>query len=459
MKKIFFVLGLIFLSTDCFAGNSAKEIRTVFNPVQLPSVVGHYDSLESGSLFQNDDGTTASTSNGHNVKFWTDLSGNGNNVAASSSNPQLEIINTIPTVAFDSTDRLQKNIASASQTDVSIHCLLRSRVDLSLTPYFSFNSSGQVPFLATRWTTNGMTVYFTSEQLDSSIAEDKNWHYIAVTRSASSIKVYGDGVLLSTLSVAAAPTVDAIVLGAAYAYSGTSVNIAALTYANAEHSASDVATYYKYLRNRFYKIYPKPAAAVVFEGNSLFSGGYVSNQTQTIPYLAANGLTGTDYWFDTAVSGRNTATMVSEFSTRTNLFLDSITDGSKRVLVIWEGTNDIVVNGANATTAYNNLVAYCTAAQAAGWKVIVGTILPRHTDVDETSFNATRNTVNTNLRNNWEDFANALWDPASDSDIGDDGDSHDTTFYLDGIHLNVLGNSTAEAAGGDLSTLIESFLD
>src|SRR4030095_11344421 len=66
------------------------------------------------------------------------------------------------------------------------------------------------------------------------------------------------------------------------------------------------------------------------------------------------------------------------------------------ILTVWLGTNDIALDGDRATTAYNQLVSYCQARRAVGWRLIVATMLPR------TGTDAARATFNTNIRSNYE---------------------------------------------------------
>jgi lysophospholipase L1-like esterase len=112
------------------------------------------------------------------------------------------------------------------------------------------------------------------------------------------------------------------------------------------------------------------------------------------------------------------------------------------ILIAWAGTNDLVL-GANVATTQTRITTYCTNRRAVGWKVIIGTILPR--DFGGT-FEADRQTVNTWIRANWATFADGMADFAADARIGDAGDNFDLTYYLnDFIHMN--GNGYNVIAG------------
>ena len=60
----------------------------------------------------------------------------------------------------------------------------------------------------------------------------------------------------------------------------------------------------------------------------------------------------------------------------------------------------------------------------------MGTILPTTT----AAYNTERAIVNTSIRANWQDYADALMDFAFDDLIGDDADASNATYYGDGVH-------------------------
>lgn len=197
--------------------------------------------------------------------------------------------------------------------------------------------------------------------------------------------------------------------------------------------------------------YRDPAATaalgqVVCDGNSLTSGAG-SSGGQNYPNILA-ALLGDD-WLVTnkGVSGQTTPDMAGDADTDVDPLYDAGTY-EHNVLVAWEGTNDLYF-GASAADAYAALVAYCQARQAAGWTVVVATLLPRG-DFPGTStlpggdpeaeHETRRQAVNALIRANWATFADALADVAADARIGDDGDEDGATYYAgDGVHLSNAG--------------------
>jgi len=171
---------------------------------------------------------------------------------------------------------------------------------------------------------------------------------------------------------------------------------------------------------------------VIFHGNSLLNNSGIGRRCLS---------TLTDFCgerIELLTSNRLTTDMTTEAPTKIDPYVwSSLT---KDILIGWEGTNDLYY-GASATTAYNNLVTYYTARRAAGFKVIVTTLLPRSNAGTPGSFEADRQTVNTNLRNNWASFGDALADVGADANMGDAGDELDLTYYdADKVHPNQTGN-------------------
>ena len=138
-------------------------------------------------------------------------------------------------------------------------------------------------------------------------------------------------------------------------------------------------------------------------------------------------------------SGAIGETVAQMTSTAPNLVDPCITGFDRRQIVcLFGGTNDLYF-GADASTTYNRIVTYCQARQAAGWKVITFTLLPRSDGGTPVTFEADRQTVNTSIRNNWTTFADALCDVGGDATIGAPGASTNPTYYCDGVHLTDAG--------------------
>jgi lysophospholipase L1-like esterase len=109
------------------------------------------------------------------------------------------------------------------------------------------------------------------------------------------------------------------------------------------------------------------------------------------------------------------------------------------ILCAWGGTNDIFL-GDSAAVAYADYVTYCTNRRAAGWTVIAFTITPRSDAGVPGTFEASRQTFNTNVRSHWHEYADVVVDLAGHTTIGDSGDEANATYYsTDLVHMTDAG--------------------
>jgi hypothetical protein len=92
-----------------------------------------------------------------------------------------------------------------------------------------------------------------------------------------------------------------------------------------------------------------------------------------------------------------------------------------------------------AAQVYEALRSFCLARRAAGFRVLVLTVLPSNRPE---TFEAVRLVYNVMLRDGWSQFADGLVDIAADPRIGDTDDELDGQFYLgDQLHLTNAGNA------------------
>lgn len=178
------------------------------------------------------------------------------------------------------------------------------------------------------------------------------------------------------------------------------------------------------------------------DGNSMtFTGPTSAWPTKIADYIGPSWLIR-----NIAVSGQTTQQMAADAASEADSQFSALR--SRCILVAWEGRNDMVVNGITGAQAFANMKAYCQARRAAGWKVVVLTMLPT-TAVDETH----RGDYNTPIRATWRTFADGLADVAADPRIGDAGDALDTTYFYDGTHMTdagyaIIAQTVAGALGG-----------
>lgn len=189
--------------------------------------------------------------------------------------------------------------------------------------------------------------------------------------------------------------------------------------------------------------------AVIIDGNSFTQAGVYVDKFYSY-YLANNTISD----FTQGLTGIRMSTMLSNFpSTIGKIRLNSY---SKKVLFVWELTNEMQASGNDVDVTYNSLVDYCNLARTTfgtDLKIIVGTCLPRKgssaitpalrqnpLDLYDTS------TLNGRIRTNYATFCDALADVASDATMGVDsggvagvGEMNTTYYTADQIHPTTVG--------------------
>jgi lysophospholipase L1-like esterase len=181
---------------------------------------------------------------------------------------------------------------------------------------------------------------------------------------------------------------------------------------------------------------PAPAMTVVlaFDGNSLVAGYGVGEESSFAALATLDALQPPRaVYHNFSVSGQTTEQMNADAAREVDAKIDPTL--GPNVLVVWEGTNDLYF-GATADEAYEHLARYCRERRAAGWKVVLLTILPRGGPGTPADFEQRRQAVNARLRLNWPEFADGLADVAADPALG----SLNAVYYLDGVHINNVGH-------------------
>ena len=190
---------------------------------------------------------------------------------------------------------------------------------------------------------------------------------------------------------------------------------------------------------------------VVFDGDSLTTGiGAAAGQDYPTQCLALinQGLTKTNV----AANGQTIPGMAADAAAQIDVLYDAAR--SRNVLVIWGGENDLY-GGASAADTITALSGSCTARRAAGWKVVVLTLLPCSYTDTPAGYEAARQAVNTSIRANWATYADRIADIAANTTIGDAGDEENTTYYADRLHMTAAGYAIV---AGIVKTAIESLL-
>ena len=106
--------------------------------------------------------------------------------------------------------------------------------------------------------------------------------------------------------------------------------------------------------------------------------------------------------------------------------------------LMWNSMVPQLKAGATASEVYNNrLVPYCSAVKAAGFRLVIGTMLPR-SDLSSPQ-QAEWNAYNALIRANWATISDVLADYQANSTIGPFAAASNPVFYPDGIHPSRAG--------------------
>ncbi|MGI4730270.1 MAG: SGNH/GDSL hydrolase family protein [Janthinobacterium lividum] len=146
--------------------------------------------------------------------------------------------------------------------------------------------------------------------------------------------------------------------------------------------------------------------------------------------------------FDQTVSVKNVSfggeTMARAYDRRFDNEFSQYVAGKTNIVLIEVATNDLGTLGTPAADLYNSLtVPYVSSAKAAGFYVVLVTVLPRSLNwspAQEVQRLAYNNLVRQNAAG-----ADAIDDWAADPVIGDGVDTVNSLYYADGLHPTELG--------------------
>lgn len=226
-------------------------------------------------------------------------------------------------------------------------------------------------------------------------------------------------------------------LGQNAGFLSLSGNIFEIRIYNRAHSISEKQEVYNELNAKYGLGY---ISRVLTDGDSITAGGnVVANYTSTYPNLLQALLGPSNYIVQNiGVIGQKITDMLTDGADQVDTDIRAF-KGSKDIVICNAGTNDIANTASNATTTYNNIVTYCQARQAAGFKVLVGTLLPRSGQTTTGTFETDRQSINTLIRANLGTFADGICDWGNDANMGQSGQDGTAYYAGDGIHPSPLG--------------------
>jgi|GEM_PF-4550659 len=411
-----------------------------------PSSLGNLQLWIDASVGATTDGTTPA-SEGDTVQQWNDQSGNSNNAIQNTAGDRpiyrASVQNGLPGLEFITSGKklvTPSFLDSTYDTAYSIYAVVK-HTSTSL-KVFAGNGSGKyygagsnntiientsdLTSVATNVTEPAGSVYIASLRYDGSTKNLAGFG--ATTQFANSVSATGNLGLSGALTIG---DFD----GGGFTWDG---QILALILYKRALTTNEDRQVTDYLRTR-YALNSTTKPQIFFDGNSLTAGTGASDSAHYYPSQTLALLGGASVYDITniAAGGQTTAQRATADTTSLDPKYGSFR--SNNIAVLWEVTNDLVINQ-DAANAYAQYVAWCQGRRTAGFKVVAMTVLPRTQSGLYAGFETDRQTINTLIRANWQTFSDALADVAGDSNIGDAGDQLNTTYYnADSIHMNDAG--------------------
>jgi lysophospholipase L1-like esterase len=171
---------------------------------------------------------------------------------------------------------------------------------------------------------------------------------------------------------------------------------------------------------------------LVWEGGSIINGASASDHQELTRQTRAL-LDHTCGSYKSTSSGRTVATMITQAPRRVDPHFEQSADAD--ICIVMAGGGDLA-GGAEPQAVLDGLRIYCTARRAAGFQVVVLTLLPRSTPE---GFDSARAAFNAMLREPWPTFADGLADVTTDPRVGVDGANLDPAYYADQVHPTSAG--------------------
>lgn len=249
---------------------------------------------------------------------------------------------------------------------------------------------------------------------------------------------------------AAATTFGKLQFGGSQPGGSCNMDIRAVYIYNRSLSEDELVRMTRYLQGLYgFSALPDPTWNIVVDSNSMgfgiASGG--GNWTMDVGIRQANGGPGPRDYINLSYNGITTEDLAARAAATVDPYYDSSFAAERRILIFWELTNSLRGLGVVAADVYATAKAYCQARKAVGWKVIIGTCLPRNEAGTNPTFEADRIWVNAQIVANAvsEGWADQVADIGGDAVIGAPGACDGSKFESDHIHLNEAGHAIAKA--------------
>jgi peptidoglycan hydrolase-like protein with peptidoglycan-binding domain/lysophospholipase L1-like esterase len=306
---------------------------------------------------------------------------------------------------------------------------LSAMTEQSTAPYSYFNGSGAVA------PEQGSGLW---------VASGKGYHVITLRYDGTKFDYWVDDVRVLTNTVARSPVTAAdlfVNLTNTTSLYGGNKFAGALALWNRALSDGEIrdAVSFQQTRASLSSISASNANRIlVAEGDSITAA------FNAYPYVFGPNANPALYGVNYAVSGSTISSLNTRASAvdavippspSSRTFILSVLIGANGLSTDYSGPGGTGVSGWLA-----DLATYLDARRAAGWKVVLCTVLPRTTP----DFNAARNTANATIATWGGVHADAICDFAADPTMGTDAAASNTTYYSDGTHPTATGQTVLE---------------
>ncbi len=372
----------------------------------------------------------------NHVTTWKDKSGLGHDLIQETVGTQPQYVKDSGMMVVKGGQMLAKGV-TATISQMTVYALVKAAP--GYTPIIAFRSDNKTEFCAAGWTIGARPTLFTStgSTNGNSEVEDSQWHLLTFVRKGTERSFYVDGILVGKPIGKDTPSEMTDLLLFAYSTAGIfNGNLAELLIYSTAHSEKQSTQIHDYLFKKWSSLFPdEKSDLVTFVGNSITTGMYCGNG-KTWTAQAAAKIPGLSHWYNISKGGITTQGLTEMAPVAVDAQLKRSTGRS--VLVLWEGTNELVVNKATAEAANEAIKQFCLARRKAGWKkIIVMTILPRDAGGD---FEARRIALNQIMRDHYTEYADALVDLSTNTNIGLADCEKKREFYPDGVHTSAKAN-------------------
>ncbi|MEI6519966.1 MAG: GDSL-type esterase/lipase family protein [bacterium] len=372
----------------------------------------------------------------NHVAVWKDKSGLGHDLLQETAGSRPLYIKDTGIMAVKGGQMLAKDV-TATLNEMTIYAMVKTAPTYS--PIIAFRKDNKSEFCAAGWTIGARPTLFTAtgSTNGNSEIEDSQWHLLTFIRKGSERCFYVDGIQVGKPTGKDAPSEITDFLLFAYStaanFQGCLTELLIYKIAHTEKQTEQVNDY---LLKKWSMLFPDAKSDLVtFVGNSITTGMYCGNGKTWTAQTAAK-IPGLTHWNNISKGGITTQGLGELAPAAIDPQLKRTTGRS--VLVFWEGTNDLVVNKATPEAANEAIKQFCLARRKAGWKkVIVMTVLPRDAGGD---FETRRISLNQLMRDHYIEYADALVDLSTNTDIGVAECYKNRELYPDGVHTTAKAN-------------------